>query len=127
MFSAGCSPSSTKRGSRSSVRIISALGDRSANGSSQTRPASSEAPAWLKPLVSWGAGPRASLNLIVAGKARAALRGRCHVSEEDIRAVALPILRHRIVLDYNARVEGHSTNDIVRALLEEVPRLDPLF
>ena len=54
----------------------------------------------------WGAGPRASLNLILAGKARAALRGRCHVSVEDIREVCLPILRHRIIPNFAARSEG---------------------
>ena len=62
-----------------------------------TRPDEPEAPEFVRKLMSWGAGPRASLNLILAGKARAALRGRCHVSEEDIRAVALPILRHRVI------------------------------
>ena len=62
-----------------------------------TRPDEPDAPEFVKKLMSWGAGPRASLNLILAGKARAALRGRCHVSVEDIRELCLPVLRHRAV------------------------------
>lgn len=85
-----------------------------------TRPSEPDAPAFIKKLMSWGAGPRASLNLIIAGKARAALRGRGHVSEEDIRAVALPILRHRIVPSFAARSEGMTPDSLVERLLEEV-------
>ena len=85
-----------------------------------TRPTEADAPDFVKRMMSWGAGPRASLNLIVAGKARAALRGRCHVSEEDIRAVALPILRHRIVPSFAARSEGMTSDKLVERLLDEV-------
>ncbi len=72
--------------------------------------------------VSWGAGPRASLNLVLAGKARAIINGRFHVSTEDIRAVAHPVLRHRIVTNFNAEVDGMTSNRIVDKLLEEIPR-----
>jgi len=85
-----------------------------------TRPGEPDAPEFVKKMMSWGAGPRASLNLIVAGKARAALRGRCHVSEEDIRAVALPILRHRIVPSFAARSEGMTSDTLVARLLDEM-------
>jgi MoxR-like ATPase len=85
-----------------------------------TRPDQPEAPDFVKRHLSWGAGPRASLNLIIAGKARAALRGRCHVSEEDIRAVCLPILRHRIVPSFAARSEGTTADRLIARLLEEV-------
>ena len=85
-----------------------------------TRPTEPDAPECVRKMMSWGAGPRASLNLIVAGKARAALRGRCHVSEEDIRAVALPILRHRIVPSFAARSEGMTSDKLVERLLDEV-------
>ena len=85
-----------------------------------TRPSEADAPEFVRKMMSWGAGPRASLNLIVAGKARAALRGRCHVSEEDIRAVALPILRHRIVPSFAARSEGMTSDTLVERLLDEV-------
>ena len=85
-----------------------------------TRPSEPDAPEFVKKMMSWGAGPRASLNLITAGKARAALRGRCHVSEEDIRAVALPILRHRIVPSFAARSEGMTSDSLVERLLDEL-------
>jgi MoxR-like ATPase len=85
-----------------------------------TRPTEADAPEFVRKMMSWGAGPRASLNLIVAGKARAALRGRCHVSEEDIRAVALPILRHRIVPSFAARSEGMTSDKLVERLLSEI-------
>ncbi|BCX49047.1 ATPase AAA [Haloferula helveola] len=85
-----------------------------------TRPDEPDAPEFVKKLMSWGAGPRASLNLILAGKARAALRGRCHVSEDDIRAVALPILRHRVIPSFAARSEGMTSDTLVERLLDEL-------
>jgi MoxR-like ATPase len=85
-----------------------------------TRPGELDAPDFVKKFMSWGAGPRASLNLILAGKARAALRGRCHVSEEDIRELCLPILRHRIIPSFAARSEGMTPDSLIERLLEEV-------
>jgi MoxR-like ATPase len=71
--------------------------------------------------IRYGASPRAALALASAAKARALMHERAHGSFEDVKAVAPAVLRHRIVLDYNARVEGLTTNDIVRSLLDEVP------
>lgn len=82
-----------------------------------------DAPDFVRQYVMWGAGPRASQCLVLGAKARAILQGRCHVSQDDIRAVALPVLRHRIKTNFNADAEGVSTDDIVRRLLEFVPRL----
>ncbi len=71
--------------------------------------------------VSWGAGPRACQYLILGGKVRAVLYGRYHVSTEDIQAVAKPVLRHRIVTNFNADAEGFNTDKIVDKLLEIIP------
>ncbi|MGB0327705.1 MAG: AAA family ATPase [Akkermansiaceae bacterium] len=89
-----------------------------------TRPEQDEAPEFVQKLMSWGAGPRASLNLILAGKARAALRGRCHVAIDDIKAVALPVLRHRIIPNFAARSEGMTSDTLVARLLNEIPTGD---
>jgi MoxR-like ATPase len=71
--------------------------------------------------IRFGASPRAALALASGAKARALTHERTNASFEDVKAIAPAVLRHRIVLDYNARIEGHSTHDIIRALLEEVP------
>jgi len=92
-----------------------------------TRPDQSEAPDFVKKFMAWGAGPRASLNLIIAGKARAALRGRCHVAIEDIRELALPILRHRIIPNFAARSEGMTSDTLIERLLEEMPADEKLY
>ncbi|NQU20074.1 MAG: MoxR family ATPase [Candidatus Nealsonbacteria bacterium] len=92
-----------------------------------TRPDQPEAPEFVKKLMAWGAGPRASLNLILAGKARAALRGRCHVATEDIRELCLPILRHRIIPNFAARSEGMTPDTLITRLLEEVPEDEKLY
>jgi MoxR-like ATPase len=72
-------------------------------------------------LVLGGAGPRASQYLILAAKARAVLHGRYYVSGDDIRAVAAPVLRHRIVTNFNAEAEGLKSDDIVAHLAETIP------
>jgi MoxR-like ATPase len=92
-----------------------------------TRPNEEDAPGFVKKLMSWGAGPRASLNLILAGKARAALRGRCHVSIDDIKAVCLPILRHRVIPSFAARSEGMTPDTLIEKLLEEIPSDENLY
>jgi MoxR-like ATPase len=79
-------------------------------------------PDFVREYVGWGAGPRASQYLILAGKARALLKGRYHVSTEDIRQVALPVLRHRIVTNFNAEAEGIKSDAIVRKLIDYIPR-----
>jgi MoxR-like ATPase len=92
-----------------------------------TRPSSTESPDFIQKWVSYGAGPRASVFLILAGKARAILRGRFHVSIEDIQAVALPVLRHRIIPNFTAQSEGITTDGIVRKLLETIPADEGLY
>jgi MoxR-like ATPase len=67
--------------------------------------------------VEFGASPRASMALVVAAKARAFLRGRAHVSGEDVEALAAPVRRHRIILDFRAEREGHTPDDVVADLL----------
>ncbi len=87
-----------------------------------TRRTESGCPDFINEFVEWGAGPRASQYLILAGKARALLKGRYHVSTDDIRQVALPVMRHRIVTNFNAEAEGVKSDQIVRRLLEHIPR-----
>jgi len=92
-----------------------------------TRPGQPDAPEFVNKLMAWGAGPRASLNLIIAGKSRAALRGRSHVAIEDIQALALPILRHRIIPSFAARSEGMTSDGLVEKLLAEIPADEKLY
>lgn len=86
-----------------------------------TRPKEGNAPKWATDLVSWGAGPRASQYLILGGKSRAVLHGRLHVTTEDIKEVAYPVLRHRIMTTFNADAEGITTDDIIKRLIEALP------
>jgi MoxR-like ATPase len=86
-----------------------------------TRPKEKDAPKWVPELVSWGAGPRACQFLILGGKTRAILYGRVHVTTEDIKAVALPVLRHRIMTTFHADADGITTDDIIKKLLEATP------
>src|SRR5271170_6760625 len=88
----------------------------------QTRLGQGDTPKFIKDYVSWGAGPRASQTLVMAGKARALLQGRYGVSTEDIRAVAHPALRHRILTNFNAEAEGIRPDDVIRMLIESTPR-----
>ncbi len=85
-----------------------------------TRPESSIAPDYIKKYMSWGAGPRASQYLILGGKARALSQGRYNVTEEDIRELAKPVLRHRIVNNYAAEAEGYTTVKLISRLLDDV-------
>ncbi len=78
-------------------------------------------PSYVGDWVAWGAGPRAGQALILAAKARAALAGRPSVAVDDIRAVARPVLRHRIVINYNAQAAGESSDSIVQRLLDDIP------
>jgi MoxR-like ATPase len=87
----------------------------------QTRLGTPEAPDFINEMCSWGAGPRACQYLVLGGKARAVLNGRYYVSCEDIRAVAHPVLRHRIITNFNAEAEGITTDKIVDRLLEVTP------
>ena len=87
----------------------------------QTRIGEPGVPKFVKEWLSWGAGPRAVQNLILGGKARALLYGRAHVTTEDIKALAFPVLRHRILTNFTAASEGVTTDTVVRKLLDETP------
>jgi MoxR-like ATPase len=71
--------------------------------------------------IAWGAGPRASQYLILASKARAILSGRSHVEPEDIKSVAHPVLRHRLITNFNAEADGVTSDEVISRLLEHVP------
>jgi MoxR-like ATPase len=86
-----------------------------------TRPREPGAPKFIVDLVDYGCGPRACQYLVLGGKARAILHGRLHVTTEDVRAVAKPVMRHRIVTTFNADAEGVTTDDIVERLLRTIP------
>ncbi len=81
----------------------------------------SEKPAVVQEYVSWGAGPRASQYIVLAAKAKAILSGSTHVMPEHIQAVALPVLRHRIITNFNAEADGITTDEIVTDLLKRIP------
>ena len=87
-----------------------------------TRPNETGTPAFVNELVQWGAGPRASIYLILAGKARAILHGRVHVTTEDIVQMAHPILRHRILPTFSAEAAGMNSDKIIDRLIAEVPK-----
>jgi MoxR-like ATPase len=87
-----------------------------------SRPGTPEAPEFVNKWLTWGAGPRASMNLILAAKAHAVLNGKQHVSADDVAAVADPILRHRLILNFTAQSEGVTVEAIVRRLLKAVPK-----
>ncbi len=87
----------------------------------RSRVGTPEAPDFVRDWVAWGAGPRASQYLVMAARARALLRGRTHVSTEDIRAVAHPVLRHRILTNFSAEAEGVNSDVVVSRLLDTVP------
>jgi MoxR-like ATPase len=89
-----------------------------------TRREKGEVPQFIDDYVGWGAGPRASQFLVLGAKARAALHGRYFATCDDVRAVALPVLRHRIMTNFNAEAEGIRADDIVRRLIEVIPATD---
>jgi MoxR-like ATPase len=83
-----------------------------------SRPDSEEAPDLIRRWVNWGVGPRGTQHLVLAAKARAALDGRGMPDYDDVRAVALPVLRHRIVTNFEAEADGQSAEDVLRQLLD---------
>jgi MoxR-like ATPase len=85
-----------------------------------TRPADPQTPAFVKELIDWGAGPRAGQNLILGGKAMAAMDGRFSVSLDDIRKVAVPVLRHRISTNFQAQAEGMTADSLIQRLVAEI-------
>ncbi len=88
---------------------------------STSRPVNDTAPDFIKRWVTWGASLRASQFLILGGKARAILHGRYNVSCEDVRAMAYPVLRHRILLNFQAESEKVDTDKVISKLIESVP------
>lgn len=103
----------------------------------QTRVGEPGVPAHVSNSLAWGAGPRAIQNLVLGGKARALLHGRTHVQTADIKALALPVLRHRLQVNFAAASDGTTTDTVVARLLAETPekesellrdeRLKPIF
>src|SRR3954468_8139855 len=87
-----------------------------------TRPGEPGVPSYVNELVQWGAGPRASIYLIMAGKARAILNGRVHVTTDDIAAMAHPVLRHRILTTFSAEAAGMNSDKVIDRLLKDVQR-----
>jgi MoxR-like ATPase len=91
----------------------------------RTRPREADAFPFVKEMVEWGAGPRACQQWVLGGKCRAVLKGRFHVTLDDLEALAYPVLRHRLVPTFNAEAEGITVDDIVKKILEAVPRGEP--
>ena len=87
----------------------------------QTRIGHPGIPEFVSDSIAWGAGPRAVQFLILGGKARALLHGRTHVSTEDIQALAKPVLRHRIVVNFAAESDGVTSDDVIQQLVEVTP------
>ena len=87
----------------------------------QTRVGSPGTPEFIQEMVAWGAGPRAVQYLILGGKARALLEGRTHVSTDDIAALATPVLRHRLVINYAAESDGVTSDQVIERLLASTP------
>jgi MoxR-like ATPase len=87
----------------------------------QTRVREAGAPAFIREQLAWGAGPRAVQFLILGAKTRALIQGRSHVSAEDIQALAKPVLRHRLVVNFAAESEGVTTDDLIDQLLTTTP------
>jgi MoxR-like ATPase len=83
-----------------------------------SRPEADEAPDFIRRWVNWGVGPRGTQHLVLAAKARAALDGRPTPDYEDVRAVAVPVLRHRLVTNFEAEADGQAPEDVLRQLLE---------
>jgi MoxR-like ATPase len=85
-----------------------------------SRPNRPGTPDFVNEWVSWGAGTRASQNLVLGAKTRALIQGRAHVTLDDIRALALPVLRHRILINYRAEAEGVTVAKVIGRLIENL-------
>lgn len=86
-----------------------------------SRPHQENTPEFINEWVNWGAGLRAAQSLILGAKARAVLRGRVHVTQEDIEALLAPVLRHRVLVNYRAEAEGINVEQVVQKLIETIP------
>ena len=87
-----------------------------------SRPTGQNAPSYVRDYLAWGAGPRAGQALLLGAKARCLLQGRYAVSEDDIKALAHPVLRHRLLRSYRAESENVSVDDIINRLLEDAAK-----
>ena len=90
----------------------------------QTRVGEPGTPKFIKDWLAWGAGPRAVQNLIIGSKARALLHGRTHVQTDDVKALAYPVLRHRILTNFTAASEGVTGDTVIKKVLDETPDKD---
>jgi MoxR-like ATPase len=88
----------------------------------KSRPGDADSLPFAKDLIAWGPGPRACQQLVLGGKVRAILRGRFHVTMDDVEAMAYPVLRHRIVPTFNAEAEGVTVDEIIGRILKAIPR-----
>jgi MoxR-like ATPase len=86
-----------------------------------SRPGSTGAPAFVADWINWGAGTRAAQALVLGAKARALWQGRSHATHDDIRALAAPVLRHRVLLNYRAEADGVSVEHVITRLLQSMP------
>src|SRR5437870_1167066 len=85
-----------------------------------TRPRDPSAPEFVKRMVDWGAGPRAGIFLVQGARAMAAMDGRFSAAIDDVKKVAIPVLRHRVSTNFQAQAEGKSSEDVIQKLLETV-------
>jgi MoxR-like ATPase len=102
------------------VPIAEEVGAYAVRLAGATRPGQDSAADFVNDWISWGAGPRAAQTLVLCGKARALLNGRAHVTHDDIRRLAHPTLRHRVILSYKAEAEGVTVEDVIGRLLDSV-------
>jgi MoxR-like ATPase len=104
-----------------SLRVSTHIVEYAARLVRSSRPDEPDAPSWVRGLIAWGAGPRAGQALLLAAKARTLLAGRFSVTRAEVRDVALPVLRHRILPSFRAEAEGLTADDIVARLLRDTP------
>ena len=102
------------------VPVAEHLLDYIARLSRATRPGDESAPEYVRNWISWGGGPRTGLNLVTAAKARAVLDGRFNVAIDDVKALAPPVMRHRIGLNFAAMSDGITTDDVIKKLLDDI-------
>lgn len=102
------------------VPIAEEVARRAVQLAARSRPGQSDAPDFVKEWISWGAGLRAGQNLVLGAKTRALMHGRSHVNFEDLRALAAPVLRHRILLNYRAEADGVNVETVIERLVNEI-------
>jgi MoxR-like ATPase len=104
------------------VPVADHVYDYAARLARSTRPGTPESASFVNDWITWGAGPRASQNLILGAKARAILDGRAGASCDDVASVAAPVLRHRIITNFNAEAQGITSDSVVERLLQSIPK-----